>query len=133
METRELYRQKYQAQIHEWAAKLEVLKARAERMSAQNKLDAKPGMDAMHEKIEAAKAKMQDIATATDDKWDDVKKGLDHAWSETVGAIGGAYDALMAMDADAAKPTASAPIPAPPSRGPRAAPPPGAMKPSTKT
>jgi hypothetical protein len=48
METRELYEAKYQAQIHERMAKLDVVKARAEKMSAQTKLDAKPRLDAMH-------------------------------------------------------------------------------------
>lgn len=108
METREIYKEKYQAQIHEWAAKLDVLKARAEMMSAQAKLDAKPRIDAMHEKLEAAKAKMHDIASSTDDKWDEVKKGIDHAWDETRGAIQGAYDTVMELDGGTTSPGASA-------------------------
>ncbi len=99
METREIYKQKYQAQIHEWAAKLDVVKARAEKMSAQSKLDAKPRLDAMHEKLEAAKAKMHDIGAASDEKWEEVKTSIDHAWTDTKGAVEGAYDAVMAMDA----------------------------------
>ena len=109
METREIYKEKYQAQIHEWTAKLDVLKARAEKMSAQTKLDAKPRMDSMHEKLEAAKAKMHDLAGATDDKWEEVKKTLDHAWTETLSAVEGAYDAVMEMDGKSAATPAAAP------------------------
>lgn len=114
METREIYKEKYQAQIHEWTAKLDVLKARAEKMSAQTKLDAKPRIDSMHEKLEAAKTKMHDIAASTDDKWEDVKKSVDHAWTETRGAIEGAYDAVMAMDGGDAKASAAPPAKASP-------------------
>lgn len=101
METRELYKQKYQAQIHEWAAKLDVLKARAEIKSAQTKIDAKPRIDGMHAQLEVAKAKLHELVSATDDKWEEAKKGAEHAWTETKGALEGAYDALMSVDAPA--------------------------------
>ena len=94
METRELYRQKYEAQIHEWSAKLEALIAHTDKLTAQAKLDAKPRLDAIHVKMDSAKAKLQEIASATDDKWDEVKKGAEHAWHEVKGAVEGAYDAL---------------------------------------
>ncbi|MEP7121128.1 MAG: coiled coil domain-containing protein [Byssovorax sp.] len=94
METRELYKQKYEAQIHEWSAKLEGLIAHTDKLTAQAKLDAKPRLDAIHEKMDAAKARLHDIALATDDKWDDVKAGAEHAWHEVKGAVEGAYDAI---------------------------------------
>jgi ElaB/YqjD/DUF883 family membrane-anchored ribosome-binding protein len=94
METRELYKQKYEAQIHEWSAKLEGLIAHTDKLTAQAKLDAKPRLDAIHVKMEAAKAKLHEIADATDDRWDDVKKGAEHAWHEVKGAVEGAYDAI---------------------------------------
>jgi hypothetical protein len=95
METRELYKQKYEAQIHEWSAKLEGMIAHTDKLTAEAKLDAKPRLDALHAKIESAKAKLHEIAEATDDKWDDVKKGAEHAWHEVKGAVEGAYDAIM--------------------------------------
>jgi hypothetical protein len=96
METRELYKQKFEAQLNEWSAKLEGLGAHADKLTAQAKLDAKPHLDAVHAKLEAAKAKLHDISDSTDDKWDEVKAGADHAWNEVKGAIEGAYDALKA-------------------------------------
>ena len=114
MDTREIYKEKYQAQIHEWTAKLDVLKARGEMMSAQAKLDAKPSLDAMHEKLEHAKSKMSELAAASDDKWEEIKKSLDHAWTETKSAIEGAYDAILAVDP---APPVTPPV-APASRGP---------------
>jgi hypothetical protein len=94
METRELYKQKYEAQLHEWSAKLEGLIAHTDKLTAQAKLDAKPRLDAIHVKMEAAKERLHEIAVATDDKWDDVKAGAEHAWHEVKGAVEGAYDAI---------------------------------------
>jgi outer membrane protein TolC len=94
METRELYKQKYEAQMHEWNAKLDVMKAQTEKLTVQAKLDVKPHLDAVHAKFDAAKARLNEIAEATDDKWDDVVKEVDHAWNDLKAAAEGAYDAM---------------------------------------
>ena len=94
--TRELYKQKYEAQLHEWSAKIDALGAHADKLTAEAKLDAKPHLDALHAKLEAAKGKLREIAEATDDKWDEVMKGADHVWHEVRAAVEGAYDALKA-------------------------------------
>ena len=94
METRELYKQKYEAQLHEWSAKIEGLSAHADKLTAEAKLQAKPHLDTVHAKLETAKAKLGEIAQATDDKWDDVKKSADHVWNDVKAAVEGAYDAI---------------------------------------
>jgi hypothetical protein len=96
METRELYRQKYEAQLHEWSAKIGVLEAQADQLTAQAKIDAKPHFDGLRLKLAAASAKLHEIAEATDDRWDDVKKGADHVWNDFKAAVEGGYDALSA-------------------------------------
>jgi len=95
MQTRELYKQKYQAQIHEWSAKLEVMKAQSEKLTAQTKLDVKPLLDAAHAKFAAAKAKLDELAVATEDKWEDVVKEASRTWSDLEAATEGAYGALQ--------------------------------------
>ena len=94
MEARELYKQKYEAEMHEWSAKLDVLKARTEKLTVQAKLDVKPSIDAVHAKFDTAKAKLDAIAEATDDKWDDIVKEVDLAWNDFKASAEGAYDAL---------------------------------------
>jgi hypothetical protein len=98
METRELYKQKFEAQIHEWSARLEALGAHADKLTAEAKLEAKPRLDALHGKLEDAKARLQEIAATADDRWDDVKKSADQAWNDVKAAIEGAYDALKPGD-----------------------------------
>jgi len=92
---RELYKQKYEAQLHEWSAKIEAFQAHADMLTAEAKLDAKPRLDEMRGKLDAARAWLQEIAQAADDGWDDVKKGAEQAWGEVKAAVEGAHDALM--------------------------------------
>lgn len=92
--TRQLYQQKYEAQIHEWSAKLDQLKARSEKLSAQAKIDAKPRIDAINAKLETVKTKLHEIEEATEDKWDDVMRGADNAWTDFKSAVEGAYDTM---------------------------------------
>jgi len=94
MNKRELYKQKCEAQIHEWNARLELLKAQAEKLSAQAKLDANPPIEALRAKLDAAKSRLDEIAGITDDKWDDFVRKIDHAWGELKSAAEGAFDTL---------------------------------------
>ena len=94
METRDLYKQKYEAQVHEWTAKLDLMKAQSEKLTAQAKLDVKPHLDAVHAKYDAAKVRLEKLASTSDDKWNDVVAELDHGWTELKAAAEGAYDAL---------------------------------------
>jgi hypothetical protein len=96
MEARELYKQKVEAQIHEWSAKLDVLKAKSEQLTVQAKLDMQPSVDAVQAKFDAAKAKLDKIGAATDDTWDEVVKDVDHAWNDFKAAVEGTFDALKA-------------------------------------
>jgi hypothetical protein len=96
MESRELYRQKYEAQMHEWSARLDTMKAQTEKLTVQAKLDVKPHLDSVNTKFEAAKARLGEIADATDEKWNDLVSGVDHAWSELKAAAEGAHDAVKA-------------------------------------
>ncbi len=102
MEARDLYKEKFEAQIHEWSAKLDVLQARSEAMTAQAKLDVKPHLDAVQARLEAAKGKLATIAPATDDRWDDVTKEVESAWTDFKAAAGGAYDAMKRHKTEAA-------------------------------
>ena len=112
METRELYKQKYAAQLHEWTAKFEVLKAQGEKKTAQAKLDAKPRLDGMSQKLEQAKTKMHELASATDDKWEEVKTAAEHAWNEAKAAVEGAVDAVTETAEASKKVVAEKPAPA---------------------
>jgi len=94
METRELYKQKYQAQVREWNAKLEVIKAQTEQLTVQAKLDVKPLVDAMHAKLDAAKATFDKVTAASDDKWEHLVENAALGWSDIKAAAEHALDAV---------------------------------------
>ena len=94
MDRRELYKQKAEAQMNEFSATLDVLKARADKLSAQSKLDMQPRMDAVNSKFEAAKAKFAKFADAADDKLDEVCKDIDDSWKDFKAAVEGTFDAF---------------------------------------
>jgi chromosome segregation ATPase len=93
-ETRDLYRQKYDAQLREWQAKMEEVTARCDKLGAQARIDMQPHLDTTRTKFEAAKAKLMDLGNAAEDTWEEVKRNADSAWNEFKSSLEGAYDAL---------------------------------------
>jgi hypothetical protein len=100
METREAYHQKYEAQLKEWSAKVDVLKAQADKATAQAKIDMAPRISAFQDKLTHARTKLSSIAAATDDKWDDIKKDADDAWHDLKSSVEGAFAALHSHKKD---------------------------------
>lgn len=94
MDTRQAYKDKYEAQIKVWGAKVDEIKAHAQKAKAQAKIDIAPHVDSVHEKYEAAKAKLDHLGQATDDKWQDVKKEADKVWHELEHSVEGAFAAI---------------------------------------
>jgi hypothetical protein len=93
MESREAYKQKYEAQLKEWGAKIAALKANAEKAQAQAKIDFAAHLNALHKASEGAKAKLEDVVHATGDKWQELKVDADKAWHEVEQALEGALAA----------------------------------------
>ena len=93
-DTRELYRQKYEAQLREWEAKMEEARARADKLSAQARLDMMPHLETARERYETARTRLQALGDAAEDTWDEVKRNAESAWTDFKASIEGAYDAL---------------------------------------
>jgi ATP phosphoribosyltransferase regulatory subunit HisZ len=94
MDSRALYKQKYEAQLHEWKAELDGMLARSDKLAAQTKLDVKPKLDLVHAKLDAAKTKLNELGGVAHDKWDAAVKDADHVWHDLKSAAEGAYEAL---------------------------------------
>jgi hypothetical protein len=91
---RDLYKQKYDAQLTEFEAKISGFKASAEKATAQAKLDMKPTFDAINEKFEHAKAHAKEMQAMAEDKLDEGEKVAEKAWSDLKAAVEGGLDAL---------------------------------------
>lgn len=80
MNDKELYQQKKQAQLDEWQAEVDKLKAKASEASADVQLELKKQIEVLEGKIERGKIKLAEIAGASGEAWDSMKS----AFSETV-------------------------------------------------
>ena len=93
-ETRDAYRQKYDAEIRQWEARLMYLKAESDKCSAEAKLALRPHFEAVDTAMDSAKAKWDRFAATAEDKWEGLQSEMESAWLDVKSKLQGAYDAL---------------------------------------
>ncbi|MGB5811399.1 MAG: hypothetical protein WBG86_12755 [Polyangiales bacterium] len=80
MNDKELYQQKVQAQLDEWKAELDKLRAKASGASADAQLDINRQIKVLERNIEGGRVKLSEIASASEEAWESVKEGVESAW-----------------------------------------------------
>ena len=83
---RKAYEEKLEAQVKEWNAQLELLKAKAGNAKADAKIEYYKTIEALQSKQNEAKAKLRELKTAGDEAWEDLKTGAEKAWAEVKAA-----------------------------------------------
>ena len=79
---RKAYEEKLDAQLKEWNAQITLLKAKAENAKADARIDYYKTIEALDEKQDKTKTKLQELQTAGDEAWEAVKIGAEKAWTE---------------------------------------------------
>ena len=87
MDDKELYQQKLQAQLDEWKADVDKLRAKASKASADAQLTMNKQVDALDRKIEEGKVKLSELARSSEDAWESVKQGVESAWGSLKSAF----------------------------------------------
>lgn len=87
MKDKELYQQKKQAQLDEWKAEVDKLKARASGASADAQLELNKHIEALETKIQENKTKLSELAKAGEDAWESIKDGVESAWDSMKSAV----------------------------------------------
>lgn len=82
MTNREAYKQKVRAQLDEWKADADKLRAKMKQKQADNKIDTQKYLDELKVKQQQARAKLEQLEEAGEDAWEDIKSGLEKATSE---------------------------------------------------
>lgn len=72
-EKRKAYEEKLDAQVKEWNAQIELLKAKADKARAEVKIEYYKTIEALQSKQNDAKAKLRELKTAGDEAWEDLK------------------------------------------------------------
>lgn len=98
MNSRDAYKAKVEVQLQRAQAKLRTLKASAKEKTAEGKMALSKQIDALEKGIPDVKGKLVDLAHVSEDKWAEVKAGLEATWAKATESFKG----------DAAPPAADA-------------------------
>ena len=82
MESREEYQGKMEAQLSEWGAEIDKLKAWAYKTAADARQGYYDEIEALRAKQASMQAKLQELKASQHDGWRDIQLGLDHYWYE---------------------------------------------------
>ena len=80
---RKAYEEKLDAQLKEWSAQIALLKAKADNAKADAKIEYYKTIDALQRKQNEAETKLQELKTAGDEAWEDLKAEAEKAWRKS--------------------------------------------------
>ena len=88
METnRDVHQAKLKAQLDEWGARLDGLKAKAAKAEAGAKNQLHQAADELGKLQESAKKQLAELSAASGQTWMSVKTGVDEAWAKVTSAV----------------------------------------------
>lgn len=82
MGMKEAYQEKIEAQLREWTAKINELKAKADGAKADAKIEIQKRIGTLRVKQEEAQAKFQALKQVGTEKWEQLRTGLDKAMDD---------------------------------------------------
>ncbi|EAT17035.1 hypothetical protein [Desulfuromonas acetoxidans] len=87
MDKKHAYEEKLQAQLDEFNARIDLLKAKAAKAESSTKISYADTLEALRMKRNLAEDKLDELKAASDDAWEDLKEGIDKAWSDFNAAL----------------------------------------------
>lgn len=87
MQMKEAYQKKLQAELDEWKAEIEQLKAKADKAEAESQLEYYKKIEELRTMQDEARTKLTELEQAGDEAWGDLKAGLDNAWDSLRSAM----------------------------------------------
>jgi hypothetical protein len=84
---RKAYEEKFDAQLKEWSAEIALLNAKADKAKAEAKIEYYKMIESLQGKQDVARAKLQELKTASDDVWEDIKTGAENVWADVKSAF----------------------------------------------
>lgn len=87
MDKKEEYRERLEAQLGEWKAKIESLEARGAKFGAEAKTELMREIEELKQKKVTVKEKWKELQKASGDSWDTVKEGAEKAAADLRSAL----------------------------------------------
>lgn len=82
MGMKDAYQQKMNAQLEEWQHKIDALKSKADKAEAEQKLKFYEQIESLRTKQMAVHEKLEELRTASESAWEEVKAGVELAWRD---------------------------------------------------
>ena len=82
MADRKAFQQKMEAQLDEWSAKIDVLRAKSQKASADAKIQYQQQIEQLRDKKSRAQDKLRELKDASEGAWESLTGGVESAWSE---------------------------------------------------
>jgi uncharacterized coiled-coil DUF342 family protein len=79
MGMKEAYQQKLEAQLAEWKADINKMKAKADKADADTQLEYYKRIEELRSKQESAQEKLEELKEASGDAWEELKAGVELA------------------------------------------------------
>jgi division protein CdvB (Snf7/Vps24/ESCRT-III family) len=73
---------KFETQLKQWGAKLDEFVAKADRAGTTARIDNRKRIDDLRAKCQAAQSRLDEVRTASGEKWETLKTGVERAWGE---------------------------------------------------
>lgn len=87
MGLKEAYHEQLDAQLREWSAKLDQLKAKADGAEAAAKVEYYKQIESIKAKADVAQAKLKELNESSGEAWESLKGGVERAWTDFKTAI----------------------------------------------
>jgi len=82
MSKKEAYQDKIDAQLREWSSKIDELNAKADKATAEAKIEYYEQIEELRSKQTAAQTKLHELRNSGEQAWEELKPGLEHAWDD---------------------------------------------------
>lgn len=77
MSNKQAYEQKIKAQMDEWSAEIDKLRAKADKADAEAEIALNREIDDLRDRQKQAERKFDELQKASEDAWGDIKSGLE--------------------------------------------------------
>lgn len=91
MEKRQEYVENMKAKIDEWNADINKLEAKIKQSSIEAQKDYQEQLANLKAKRDEASARLDELQSASDDAWEDIKEAAENAWTSVESGLKSAF------------------------------------------
>lgn len=81
-EKKQAYRKKIESQLQEWEAKIDVLRAKAEKSKAEAKVEYLDRIETLRRRQEALAGRARELKSSSDAAWNELKSGIERGMND---------------------------------------------------